>query len=118
MKIELGEVQMKFAELIWENEPIGSGELVRLCSQKFGWKKSTTYTVLKKLCEKSLFQNNEGIVSSLISKDEFYSKKTEEFVENTFGGSLPAFFAAFTSKQKLSKEDIKAIKKMIDDVEK
>ncbi len=118
MKIELGEVQMKFAELIWENEPIGSGELVRLCSQNFGWKKSTTYTVLKKLCEKSLFQNNEGIVSSLISKDEFYSKKTEEFVENTFGGSLPAFFAAFTSKQKLSKEDIKAIKKMIDDVEK
>ncbi|MCR4831674.1 MAG: BlaI/MecI/CopY family transcriptional regulator [Pseudobutyrivibrio sp.] len=116
MKIELGEVQMKFAELIWENEPIGSGELVRLCSQNFGWKKSTTYTVLKKLCEKSLFQNNEGIVSSLISKDEFYSKKTEEFVENTFGGSLPAFFAAFTSKQKLSKEDIKAIKKMIDDV--
>ncbi|SDA47586.1 Predicted transcriptional regulator [Butyrivibrio sp. INlla18] len=118
MKIELGEVQMKFAELIWENEPIGSGELVRLCSQNFGWKKSTTYTVLKKLCEKGLFQNNEGIVSSLISKDEFYSKKTEEFVENTFGGSLPAFFAAFTSKQKLSKEDIKAIKKMIDDVEK
>lgn len=118
MRIELGEVQMKFAELIWENEPIGSGELVRLCAQNFGWKKSTTYTVLKKLCEKSLFQNNEGIVSSLISKDEFYSKKTEEFVENTFGGSLPAFFAAFTSKQKLSKEDIKAIKKMIDDVEK
>ena len=118
MRIELGEVQMKFAELIWENEPIGSGELVRLCSQNFGWKKSTTYTVLKKLCEKSLFQNNEGIVSSLISKDEFYSKKTEEFVENTFGGSFPAFFAAFTSKQKLSKEDIKAIKKMIDDVEK
>ncbi|WP_026510845.1 MULTISPECIES: BlaI/MecI/CopY family transcriptional regulator [unclassified Butyrivibrio] len=114
MAIELGEVQMQFAELIWEREPVGSGELVKLCSDEFGWKKSTTYTVLKKLCEKGLFQNVDGVVTSIISKDDFYRKKSEQFVEETFGGSLPAFLAAFTSKQKLSKKEIDEIKKIID----
>ena len=114
MAIELGEVQMQFAELIWEKEPVGSGELVLLCAKAFGWKKSTTYTVLKKLCEKGLFQNEDGVVTSRISKEEFYTKKSEEFVEETFGGSLPAFLAAFTSRQKLSKKEIDEIKKIID----
>lgn len=98
--MEIGEVQMKFAELIWDREPISSGELVKLCADEFGWKKSTTYTVLKKLCEKEIFQNVDGIVTSLISKEEFYTRKSEQFVEETFGGSLPAF----TSRQKLSKK--------------
>ena len=101
--MEMGEVQMQFAERIWEKEPIASGELVKLCADEFGWKKSTTYTVLKKLCEKGLFQNDNGTVTSLISKEEFYTRKSEQFVEETFGGSLPAFLAAFTSRQKLSK---------------
>lgn len=112
--MEIGEVQMKFAELIWEREPISSGELVKLCADEFGWKKSTTYTVLKKLCEKEIFQNVDGIVTSLISKEEFYTRKSEQFVEETFGGSLPAFLAAFTSRQKLSKKEIAEIRKIID----
>ena len=116
MAVEFGEVQMKFAELIWENEPIGSGDLVKLCSEKFEWKKSTTYTVLKKLCEKGLFQNIDGVVTSKISKEDFYSQKSEEFVEESFGGSLPAFLAAFTSHQKLSKKDIAEIRNIIDKI--
>jgi predicted transcriptional regulator len=116
MAVEFGEVQMKFAELIWENEPIGSGDLVKLCSEKFEWKKSTTYTVLKKLCEKGLFQNIDGVVTSKISKEDFYSQKSEEFVEEAFGGSLPAFLAAFTSHQKLSKKDIAEIRSIIDKI--
>ena len=116
MAVEFGEVQMKFAELIWENEPIGSGDLVKLCAEKFEWKKSTTYTVLKKLCEKGLFQNINGVVTSKISKEDFYSQKSEEFVEEAFGGSLPAFLAAFTSHQKLSKKDIAEIRNIIDKI--
>ncbi|SFP93708.1 Predicted transcriptional regulator [Butyrivibrio proteoclasticus] len=116
MAVEFGEVQMKFAELIWENEPIGSGDLVKLCAEKFEWKKSTTYTVLKKLCEKGLFQNIDGVVTSKISKEDFYSQKSEEFVEEAFGGSLPAFLAAFTSHQKLSKKDIAEIRNIIDKI--
>lgn len=114
MAVEFGEVQMKFAELIWEKEPVGSGDLVKQCAEQFGWKKSTTYTVLKKLCEKGLFQNVDGVVTSIISKEDFYTKKSEEFVEEAFGGSLPAFLAAFTSHQKLSLKDIDEIRKIID----
>ena len=115
MKYELGEVQKQFAEIIWEKEPIGSGELVKICDETFGWKKSTTYTVLKKLCEKGLFQNIEGMVSSIISKAEFYSVTSEQFVEETFGGSLPAFIAAFASGKKLTKQEIDEIQKLIDE---
>ncbi len=114
MAVELGEVQMQFARLIWEKEPVGSGELVKLCTDEFGWKKSTTYTVLKKLCEKDIFQNEDGVVSSKISQEEFYTRKSEEFVEETFGGSLPAFLAAFTSRQKLSKKELDEIREIID----
>ncbi|WP_026495785.1 BlaI/MecI/CopY family transcriptional regulator [Butyrivibrio sp. WCD3002] len=114
MAVELGEVQMQFAKLIWEMEPVGSGELVKLCAEEFGWKKSTTYTVLKKLCEKGLFKNVDGVVTSLISQEEFYTRRSEEFVEETFGGSLPAFLAAFTSHQKLSKKELNEIQKIID----
>ncbi len=114
MAVEIGEVQMKFAELIWEKEPVGSGELVRLCSEQFDWKKSTTYTVLKKLCDKGLFQNVDGVVTSRISREDFYTKKSEEIVDEAFGGSLPAFLAAFTSRQKLSAKEIEEIRGIID----
>ncbi len=112
--IELGAVQSEFAELVWEKEPVGSGELVKICDEKFGWKKSTTYTVLKKLCEKGLFQNEDGVVTSVISRDEFYAAKSEQFVEDTFKGSLPAFIAAFASGRKLTKNDVEQIQDMID----
>ena len=111
---KLGEVETRFAELIWENEPLGSGELVKLCAEKLGWKKSTTYTVLKKLCDKGYFRNEDGVVTSLISEKEMVAQESCRFVEDTFGGSLPAFFAAFTSERKLSDREIEDIRQMID----
>ena len=113
-EIELGEVQAAFADIIWANEPVGSGELVKLCENLFNWKKPTTYTVLRKLCEKGLFKNDDGIVTSLISKEEFNASKSEKFVQETYAGSLPAFIAAFMSHKKLSSGDIDEIQKMID----
>ena len=111
---KLGFVEQKFAELIWQNEPVGSGDLVKLCQKELEWKKSTTYTVLKKLCEKGIFQNINGMVTSLISKDEFFALQSKNFVDETFDGSLPAFIAAFTKKQKLSQKEIDEVQKMID----
>ena len=114
MDVELGEVQALFADLIWAHEPVGSGELVKLCEEAFGWKKPTTYTVLRKLCEKGLFRNEGGVVSAVLSREEFHAKKSEKFVEDTFGGSLPAFIAAFTSGKKLTAAEISEIQRMID----
>lgn len=112
--IELATVQEHFADIVWANEPIASGELVKICEKELNWKKPTTYTVLRKLCEKGLLQNVDGIVSSLISKDEFYSSKSEQIIEDSYEGSLPAFIAAFTSRKKLSKNEIDEIQQMID----
>lgn len=114
MEIELGEVQKLFAEIIWENEPVASGELVKIANERLGWKKSTTYTVLRKLCEKGLFQNVEGIVTSAVSKEEFDGAKSCKFVEENFAGSLPSFLAAFSSTKKLSGKELDAIQEMID----
>ena len=112
-EMKLGIVEAKFADIIWQNEPIASGELVKKCESELCWKKSTTYTVLKKLCERGIFQNEKGCVTSLISEQEFYSLQSERFVEENFGGSLPTFLAAFASRKKLSKEDADALRKMI-----
>ena len=116
-EMRLGVVETRFADIIWQNEPIASGELVKLCEADLGWKKSTTYTVLKKLCERGIFQNEQGTVTSLISKDEFNSRQSEKFIEETFEGSLPAFIAAFTKRKSLSKKDMDEIRKMIDSFE-
>ena len=112
---KLAETEEKFAELIWQNEPIGSGDLVKLCEKEMEWKKSTTYTVLKKLCEKGIFQNENAVVSSLIKKDEYYAKQSIRFVEDTFGGSLPKFLTAFIGAKKLSKQQANELKKLIDE---
>lgn len=114
-EIELGDVQAAFADIIWSNEPIGSGELVKICERELNWKKPTTYTVLRKLCEKRLFRNEDGVVTSLISKEEFNASKSEKFVEDTYEGSLPAFIAAFMSHKKISKSEIDEIQKMINE---
>ncbi len=111
---KLGEVETRFAELIWENEPLSSGELVKHCAEKLGWKKSTTYTVLKKLCDKGYFRNEDGAVTSLISREGMQAQESRRFVEDTFGGSLPAFFAAFTSERQLSDKEVADIRRMID----
>lgn len=112
-EFELGAIQTEFAELIWEKEPVSSGELVKLCNEKFGWKKSTTYTVLKTLSEKGLFQNENGTVTSLLSKEEFYAARSGQVVEELFQGSLPAFVASFVSKRKLSETEIDELVKII-----
>ena len=113
-KIELGEVQMKFADIVWDNEPVASGELVKICEKELCWKKPTTYTVLRKLCEKGLFMNNNGVVTSLISREEFNFHKSEQIVDESFGGSLPAFIAAFASHKKLSFAEADEIQRLID----
>ena len=113
---KLGVVETRFAELIWRHAPISSGELVKLCQQELEWKKSTTYTVLKKLCEQGLFQNDGGMVSAIVSREEFYAVESEKFVEETFQGSLPAFLAAFTARKSLSEKEIAEIRRMIDKI--
>lgn len=111
--MELGAVQQRFADLVWANEPVPSGELVRICERELSWKKPTTYTVLRKLCEKGLLQNENGIVTSKIPREEFYSAKSEQIIEESFDGSLPAFVAAFISKNTLTPEEAEQIQKMI-----
>lgn len=112
--MRLGVVESKFADIIWEKEPITTSELVKECEKVLSWKRTTTYTVLKRLSERGIFQNMDGVVTSLISKEEFYSLQSEQFVEETFDGSLPAFLAAFTARKSLNKEEIKRIREMID----
>ena len=112
-ELRLGLVESKFADIIWKNEPLHSRQLVSLCETELGWKKSTTYTVLKRLCEKGIFCNENGTVQSLMSKEEFNAAQSEQFVDNTFGGSLPAFFAAFTKRKQLSDSELAEIQKMI-----
>lgn len=112
-EMKLGVIESQFADIIWQNEPIPSGELVKLCATELSWKKSTTYTVLRKLCERGIFQNVDGVVSSVISKEDFYAIQSEEFVQETFKGSLPAFLAAFTSRNKLSEQEISELEQLI-----
>lgn len=111
----LGMVESQFAELIWANEPITSGDLVKLCAKELQWKKSTTYTVLKKLCEKGLFQNHNGTVTALVSQKAYLSSQSKRFVCDTFSGSLPAFIAAFAETEGLTDGDISQIRRMIDE---
>lgn len=112
--MRLGAVESRFAEIIWQNEPLSSGELVKLCLKELNWKKSTTYTVLKKLCDRGIFVNQDGSVRSLISKNDFFAMQSEKFVEETFDGSLPMFIAAFTKRKSLTDAEIAEIKRMID----
>ena len=111
---KLGEIEKRFADLIWDNEPINSGELVKLAEKELAWKKSTTYTILRRMCERGIFQNHEGTVTSLLSRGEFYALQSEKFVEETFSGSLPAFLAAFSSRKKLSEEEVSELQRLID----
>ena len=111
---KLGAVELKFAELVWANAPISSTELVRLCARELGWKKSTTYTVLKKHCDRGLFQNEDAIVRVVKTRADYERDQSTQFVEETFGGSLPAFLAAFTSGKPLTPQEAEEVRKMID----
>ena len=111
---KLGLVERKFAELVWQNAPLSTKALVSLCEKELGWKRTTTYTVLKKLCGEGLFFTENSRVSVKITKEEFDAMQSEDFVKGNFGGSLPAFIAAFTSRQALTAEELDEIRRMID----
>ncbi len=112
--LQLGVVEARFADIIWQNEPLSSAELAKLSEEQLNWKKTTTYTVLKRLCDKGIFQNLKGTVTSVISKSEFYSLKSERFVDEAFKGSLPAFLAAFCSRKSLTSEEISALRELVE----
>lgn len=114
---QMGPVESRFADLIWANEPISSTELTKRSLEALAWKKSTTYTVLKRLCEKGIFQNEKGTVTSLISREDFYAARSEKFVEETFEGSLPAFLAAFTARKPLTAEEVAQLRRMVAEYE-
>ena len=116
-ELKLGAIESRFADIVWEGAPIKTAELIRICESEFGWKRTTTYTVLKRLSERGLFINDNGTVRSVISKEEFCSAQSEKVVKESFGGSLPAFIAAFTSRKALSEEEIAEIRKIIDGME-
>ncbi len=108
------ESEYKFCLILWENEPIKSTDLVKLCDKQLGWKKATTYTVIKRLSERGVLKNEDAIVTSLVSKEEVQQAQMDELLERTFEGSMPAFIAAFAKRQKLSDEEIKKLQDMID----
>ncbi len=112
---KLGMMEMRFADLIWNSEPLSSGELVKLCEKELSWKKSTTYTILRRLCERGIFRNRDGTVTSRISKQEFNAMQSEKFLEETFDGSLPQFITAFAMRKKLSNKEIDVLQKFIDE---
>ena len=112
-EMKLGVVEAHFADIVWKNAPLSTRELVVLCEKELNWKRTTTYTVLKKLCERGIFKTEDSTVSALISKDDFYAMQSERFVDDTFGGSLPAFIAAFASRKKLSDKELGEIQEMI-----
>lgn len=110
----LGEVETRFADLIWDHAPLSSRQLSELALEKLNWKRTTTYTVLKRLCDRGLFQNQGGTVSVLVSREVFQAHKSEQFVETEFHGSLPAFLAAFSSQKKISDGEINELQSIID----
>ena len=113
---KLGQVEARFADLIWENEPLSSGALAKLALQALQWKKTTAFTVLKRLCDRGIFQNDGGTVTSNISREEFYARQSEEYVRESFRGSLPAFLAAFGSRSKLTEQEIDELQRLIDEM--
>ncbi|MBQ7830360.1 MAG: BlaI/MecI/CopY family transcriptional regulator [Clostridia bacterium] len=113
-EMKLGAVESRFADIIWANQPLTTKELVQICEKELNWKRTTTYTVLKKLCDRGIFATENSTVTALLTKDEFQAIQSEKFVGETFDGSLPAFIAAFTSRKKLSDSEIAEIRKMIE----
>ena len=111
---KLGAIESRFADIIWEKEPITSGQLAKIGLAEFNWKKTTSHTVLNRLCDRGLFKKENGVVTSLISREEYYARHSEAYVEETFGGSLPAFLAAFGTRKQLSDAEVEELKKLIE----
>lgn len=115
--IQLGVIESRFADMIWKNEPISSSALVKMAGEELQWKRTTVHTVLRRLCDKGLFQNDNGTVTSLISREQFYAMQSQQFVDTTFHGSFPAFLAAFTKNRSLTDAERDMVRKMIDEAE-
>ena len=113
--LKLGLVEARFADIIWDSAPLSTTELVRICSEELEWKRTTTYTVLKKLCDRGIFRTENSTITVLISKDKFRAIQGQQFLEENYQGSLPAFVAAFTKQQSLSAKEAEEISKMLDD---
>jgi len=116
-EIQLGAIEARYADIIWEHEPVTSSQLVKLAGEAFGWKRTTAHNVLRRLCDKGLFRNDGGTVTSRLSRQEFYALQSKQFVEDTFDGSLPAFLAAFTQGRALTAAEAEEIRKMIDEAQ-
>ena len=112
---KLADAEARFADIIWSREPLSSPELVKVCEKEMNWKKSTTYTVLKKLCEKGIFRNENAVVSAVLSREEFYGRQSRKYVEDVFEGSLPRFLAAFCGGKKLSAREVEEMQRFIDE---
>ncbi len=113
-RITIGVIEAKFADIIWEKAPISTKELVKIGEAVFNWKRTTTYTVLKRLCERGLFDTQNSVVTVKLTREEFYAIQSEQFVEESFKGSLPDFFAAFSTRKKPTAEEIEVLRQMID----
>ena len=116
-KYKLGDMEELFARLLWKNAPLSTREMVQLCEKEFMWKRTTTYTMFKRLCERGIFENRDGMVVALLSREDFLLGRGESFLDDNFGGSLPMFIAAFTRKKKLSDDEINEIQKLINEYE-
>ena len=114
---KLGEMEQRFADMIWEEAPIASGALAKLCEEAFGWKRTTSYTMLKRLCERGIFANQGGTVTILMTKEEFQAAQGEQFLNENFNGSLPQFLLAFSRRKKLSGQEVEELKKLIEEYE-
>ena len=113
-EMRLGTVEGRFADIVWQNQPLSTKKLVELCEKELNWKRTTTYTVLKKLCDRGIFKTENSTVSAVLSREEFYAIQSEKFVEDTFEGSLPAFIAAFSRRQTFTDAELDAMQSMID----
>lgn len=112
---KLGEMEQRFADMIWENAPIASGQLAKMCAGAFGWKRTTAYTMLKRLCDRKIFDNSNGMVTVLMSREEFQAVRGEQFINENFDGSLPLFLAAFSRRKKLNEKEVEELKRLIEE---
>lgn len=117
-EMQMGAVESRFADIIWKNAPLTASQLAKLADTELGWKKTTSYTALKRLCEKGIFRNEGGMVHAILSREQFYALQSEKFLEDTYNGSLPAFIAAFASRKAISPAELAQIRQMLDEYEK
>lgn len=115
--LKLGPIETRFAHIVWDNAPMTTAQLVKLCAEQLQWKRTTTYTVLKKFSEKGIFYMENGLVTVLVTREAYESAQSAEFVEETFRGSLPAFVAAFTRGKSISPEELQELRRLLDEYE-